>query len=65
MINFETSQNLYEKKNVLTNKYLMGIIARQLKLTCECAGTGRQARLRGVCLWRTGSSPVTRTKKTL
>ena len=28
----------------------------------ECAGTGRQARLRGVCLWRTGSSPVTRTR---
>ena len=27
----------------------------------ECAGTGRQARLRGVCLRRTGSSPVTRT----
>ena len=29
----------------------------------ECAGIGRQARLRGVCLWRTGSSPVTRTRK--
>ena len=32
-------------------------------LKCERAGTGRQARLRGVCLWRTGSSPVARTKK--
>ena len=31
-------------------------------MECECAGIGRQARLRGVCLWRTGSSPVTRTK---
>ena len=29
---------------------------------CECAGIGRQARLRGVCLWRTGSSPVARIK---
>ena len=28
---------------------------------CECAGIGRQARLRGVCPRRTGSSPVTRT----
>ena len=33
-------------------------------LKCERAGTGRQARLRGVCLWRTGSSPVARTKWT-
>ena len=32
-------------------------------LKCERAGTGRQARLRGVCLWRTGSSPVSRTTK--
>lgn len=31
------------------------------KIACECAGTGRQARLRGVCLWRMGSSPITRT----
>ena len=30
-------------------------------LLCEYAGTGRQARLRGVCLWRMGSSPITRT----
>lgn len=29
---------------------------------CECAGIGRQARLRGVCLWRMGSSPITRTR---
>ena len=36
------------------NNSVIGII-------CECAGIGRQARLRGVCLWRTGSSPVTRT----
>ncbi len=35
------------------------------KLKCECAGIGRQARLRGVCLWRTGSSPVTRTRLSL
>ena len=28
---------------------------------CEHAGTGRQARLRGVCLWRVGSSPTART----
>ena len=31
-------------------------------LKCERAGTGRQARLRGVCLWRTSSSLVSRTK---
>ena len=31
-------------------------------LICECAGIGRQARLRGVCLRRTSSSLVTRTK---
>ena len=29
---------------------------------CESAGTGRQARLRCVCLWRVGSSPISRTK---
>ena len=28
---------------------------------CEHAGIGRQARLRGVCLWRVGSSPTART----
>ena len=28
---------------------------------CGSAGIGRQARLRGVCPWRTGSSPVCRT----
>ena len=33
------------------------------QVVCECAGIGRQARLRGVCLWRMGSSPITRTKK--
>ena len=32
------------------------------RLKCERAGIGRQARLRGVCLWRTGSSPVARIK---
>ena len=30
-------------------------------MRCEHAGTGRQARLRGVCLWRVGSSPTART----
>ncbi len=30
-------------------------------MKCEHAGTGRQARLRGVCLWRVGSSPTART----
>ena len=34
-----------------------------VKEICECAGTGRQARLRGVCLRRMGSSPITRTRK--
>ena len=33
-----------------------------VNVVSECAGTGRQARLRGVCQRRTGSSPVTRTK---
>ena len=31
---------------------------------CESGGTGRRARLRGVWLHRTGSSPVSRTTKT-
>ena len=31
---------------------------------CESGGTGRRARLRGVWLHRTGSSPVSRTKQT-
>ena len=35
------------------------------KQISECAGIGRQARLRGVCLRRTGSSPVTRTKSSV
>ena len=30
---------------------------------CESGGTGRRARLRGVWLHRTGSSPVSRTKQ--
>ena len=46
---------------VLTPPILFDIIPKHQN-KCECAGTGRQARLRGVCLWRTGSSPVTRTK---
>ena len=29
---------------------------------CESGGTGRRARLRGVWIHRTGSSPVSRTK---
>ena len=32
------------------------------KNICESGGTGRRARLRGVWLHRTGSSPVSRTK---
>ena len=31
-------------------------------MLCESGGTGRRARLRGVWLHRTGSSPVSRTK---
>ena len=44
--------------------YSVIIIGRRKKSAniCECAGIGRQARLRGVCPRRTGSSPVTRTK---
>ena len=30
--------------------------------SCEHAGTGRQARLRGVCRRRMGSSPIARTR---
>ena len=30
---------------------------------CESGGIGRRARLRGVCLRRTGSSPVSRTRR--
>ena len=42
------------EKNILTSGSLFGIIIRRGKiiasiLICECAGIGRQARLRGVC----------------
>ena len=41
-----------------------GVISQKLiKIICECAGIGRQARLRGVCLRRMGSSPICRTRK--
>ena len=43
---------------MLTTPIINDII---VSVVSECAGTGRQARLRGVCSWRTGSSPVTRT----
>ena len=33
-----------------------------LRRLCESGGTGRRARLRGVWIHRTGSSPVSRTK---
>ena len=42
------------------NIYRCGDCRRQ---SCESGGTGRRARLRGVWLHRTGSSPVSRTKK--
>ena len=52
---------IFSAKKVLTKKKCDGIILNVANVICECAGIGRQARLRGVCLWRTGSSPVTRT----
>ena len=53
------------RKNVLTKAKKNSII-NELAFKadidkCEHAGTGRQARLRGVCLWRVGSSPTART----
>ena len=45
-------------KNPLTTRGRDGIIYLAI---CASAGTGRQARLRCVCLRRTGSSPVSRT----
>ena len=35
----------------------------QSNAICGSAGIGRQARLRCVCLWRVGSSPIFRTKR--
>ena len=37
-------------------------VAQATSVSCESGGTGRRARLRGVWLHRTGSSPVSRTK---
>ena len=50
---------------LLTSATLFAIIIWRCKKPniCECAGIGRQARLRGVCPRRTGSSPVTRTSR--
>ena len=47
-----------KRKYRLTRADLDGIIQHEI---CASAGTGRQARLRCVCLRRTGSSPVSRT----
>ena len=49
-------------KNLLTNHFVCGIIYMLRKAICESGGTGRRARLRGVWIHRTGSSPVSRTK---
>ncbi len=46
---------------VLTNLVASAIISF-VQLFCESGGTGRRARLRGVWFYRTGSSPVSRTK---
>ena len=51
---------------MLTNSKARAIILNvrcEPDIICECAGIGRQARLRGVCLRRMGSSPITRTTK--
>ena len=59
-------------KKCLTFAFLHDIIIKlnvwnsvpsKIKNKCGSAGTGRQARLRGVCPRRTGSSPVCRTKE--
>ena len=51
-------------KKCLTNAHRFDIIPNVPKrTTCESGGIGRRARLRGVCLRRTGSSPVSRTRK--
>ena len=49
-------------KNLLTNRFVCGIIYMLRKAIRESGGTGRRARLRGVWIHRTGSSPVSRTK---
>ena len=46
-------------KNLLTNEFGCGIISN----VRGSGGIGRRARLRGVYLWCTGSSPVSRTNK--
>ena len=51
-------QDVY-KRQALSMR--LGQLQGGLKSLCGSAGTGRQARLRGVCLRRTGSSPVYRT----
>ena len=59
---FQKSKKL--SKNLLTNHFVCGIIYMLRKAICESGGTGRRARLRGVWIHRTGSSPVSRTKGT-
>ena len=41
---------------------IIGNVPSEQKI-CESGGIGRRARLRGVCLRRTGSSPVSRTRR--
>ena len=56
------SNNFFEifEKNLLTNCSLSAIISF-VDAVREHAGIGRQARLRGVCFVRVGSSPTART----
>ena len=51
------ADSVLDRKRILSDGGKGGA-AIQFPRICASAGTGRQARLRGVCLRRTGSSPV-------
>ena len=60
----ELKKHLNFLKKLLT-KYPLSVIILFVDAISEHAGIGRQARLRGVCLWRVGSSPTARTSAAL
>ena len=65
IISFQIQDNFLRiSKKLLTNQLMCDIlicVAKQATHICESGGTGRRARLRGVWIHRTGSSPVSRT----
>ena len=63
MKKIKKSQKISEKGIDISEKKCIIYVLPTRQLICESGGTGRRARLRGVWLHRTGSSPVSRTKK--